>query len=100
MWAASGLPDLQYVMSGIDQCPFAADLVMAPQQELPEATSLLDLESRVSRTAFDLIASVNRRRGLWHSTSYFIILPHMGMSMKLGEAHTHPHPSLGRWACD
>ena len=35
-------------MGGIDQYPFAADLVMAPQKELPEATSLLDLESRVT----------------------------------------------------
>ena len=100
MWAASGLPDLQHVMGGIDQCPFAADLVMAPQQELPEATSLLDLESRVSRTAFDLIASVNRRRVVFGTqTSNFIILPHMGVSMKLGEAHTHPIPPW-KWACD
>lgn len=33
-----------------DQHPFAADLVMAPQQELPEPTSLLDLtEDRLDR---------------------------------------------------
>lgn len=54
-----------------------------PATRLPEATSLLDLDSRVSRTASDLNASVNRCRVVFGmQTSNFIILPHMDVSMK------------------
>lgn len=47
---AGGRPELQHVVGRTDQRPFAADLVMAPRQELPEPASLLDLaEDRPDR---------------------------------------------------
>lgn len=82
MVGSDGPSDLQHVMGSIDQCPFAADLVMVPLQELPEATSLLDLDSRVNRTASDLNASVNRRRVVFGmQTANFIIPPPLWMCL-------------------
>ena len=43
-WSATcGPPELQHIVGRTDQRPFTADLAIAPQQELSEPTSLLDL---------------------------------------------------------
>ena len=70
---SEGRPELEHIVRGTDQCPFAAHLPHSAQQELSIATALLDLAEHRFDNRFApriQLAALRRAEGATHPISH------------------------------